>query len=191
MSNDYYTQGELLITFSKALEEYMDSLYSAAYSMTRNRQEAEDLLQEVCLKAFEKFHLLKSRTKAKSWFFTIMTNTFINKYRKRIKSPPIIDIDVEDIFEDLLIEYENSLIRSKYINPNAFIDQEIESALSELHIDLRTVVWLSDVECFSYQEISEMLECPMGTVASRLHRGRKFLREKLLNYVETTGILQK
>ena len=185
------TDNEILLTFEEALTKYLNSLYAAAFELTRNKQEAEDLLQEVCLKAFENFYQLKSGKKVKAWFYRILINNFINKYRKRLKEPTIIDIDVEELFEESLQEYAKRLPDSNFNMLSEVLDEEVEDAMSELHVDLRTVVWLSDVEEFTQKEISEMLECPMGTVASRLDRGRRFLRKRLLSYVRDRGIVKK
>jgi RNA polymerase sigma-70 factor, ECF subfamily len=184
-------QNEVLLTFEEALKRYLDSLYSTAFELTGNKQEAEDLIQEVCLRAFKNFYQLKSGRKAKAWLYRILINTFINKYRKELKGPPIVDMDVEELLEESLMECSGNLRSSNYNLLSGVIDEEIEEVLSELHVDLRTVVWLSDVEGFSQKEISEMLECPIGTVASRLHRGRKFLRKRLSDYVRKRGIIKE
>ena len=185
------TRDEVLLTFEQALTKYLDSLYSTAFELTRNKQDAEDLLQEVCLRAYENFHQLKSEKKAKGWFYRILINTFINKYRKHSKEPAIVDMNVEELFKKSLEQYSKEF---GYLKDSVFdqvIDEEVEAALEELQVDLRTVVWLSDVEEFTQKEISEMLGCPMGTVASRLHRGRRFLRQRLLSYVRDRGIVKK
>ncbi|MGH7792720.1 MAG: sigma-70 family RNA polymerase sigma factor [Thermodesulfobacteriota bacterium] len=185
------TENEILLTFEEALTKYLDSLYSTAFELTTNKQEAEDLLQEVCLKAYENFHQLKSGEKAKGWFYRILINTFINKHRKHSKYLTIVDMEVEELFEESLEQYSKDFGYFEDSVFNQVIDEEVEEALMELHVDLRTVVWLSDVEEFTQKEISEMLGCPMGTVASRLHRGRRFLRQRLLSYVRDRGILKK
>lgn len=180
-------QNEVLLTFEEGLKRYLDSLYSTAFELTGNKQEAEDLIQEVCLRAFQNFYQLKSGRKAKAWLYRILINTFINKYRKKSKEPPLVDMDVEELFEESLMEYSSNLRSSNYNLLIGVIDEEIEKVLDELHVDLRTVVWLSDVEEFSQKEISEILGCPMGTVASRLHRGRRLLRRRLSDYVRGKG----
>jgi RNA polymerase sigma-70 factor (ECF subfamily) len=185
------TENEILLTFEEALTKYLDSLYSTALELAANKQEAEDLLQEACLRAYENFHQLKSGQKAKGWFYRILINTFINKHRKHSKEPSTVDMDVEELFDESLEQYSKEFGYFEDGVFNQVMDEEVEEALMELHIDLRTVVWLSDVEEFSQKEISEMLGCPMGTVASRLHRGRRFLRQRLLSYVRNRGIVKK
>src|SRR6266849_4937990 len=102
-------QDEVLLTFEEALKRYLDSLYSTAFELTGNKQEAEDLIQEVCLRAFQNFYQLKSGRKVKAWLYRILINTFINKYRKELKGPPIVDIDVEELFEESLMECARGL----------------------------------------------------------------------------------
>ncbi len=169
------------------LMEHLDSLYSTAYGLIKNKEIAEDLVQDTCLKAVKYFDKLRSREKAKQWLFKILMNTFINKYRKIVKEPPILELDLNDSILAYASSNNNSKLDPEKILLKRDIDNKIKEALDNLHIDMRSVVLLSDVEGFTYQEISKMLHCPPGTVASRLYRGRRFLREYLWKFVNRSG----
>lgn len=165
------------------LMEHLDALYSTAYSLVQNKQAAEDLVQDTCLKAVRHFGKLRAREKAKQWLFRILMNTFINKYRKRIKEPPILELDLNESIQAYASRNSGHRLDPEMLLLKRDFNNKIKEALNNLHVDMRSVVLLSDVEGFTYQEISEMLNCPQGTVASRLYRGRGFLREFLWEHV--------
>ena len=181
-------QEEKLI-IEEILIKHLDSMYSTALRLTKNKEKAEDLVQDVCLRAFRYFDQLRSNNKLKAWLFKILMNTFINKYRKRIKEPPLIEIELSES----LLESASALYRHNS-NPEEILiksslDEEIKEALDNLHVDLRLVLWLSDVEGFTYEEIKEILRCPIGTIASRLYRARSLLRETLWEYARKRGVI--
>ena len=181
-------QEEKLI-IEEILIKHLDSMYSTALRLTKNKEKAEDLVQDVCLRAFRYFDQLRSNNKLKAWLFKILMNTFINKYRKRIKEPPLVEIELSES----LLESASALYRHNS-NPEEILiksslDEEIKEALDNLHVDLRVVLWLSDVEGFTYEEIKEILRCPIGTIASRLYRARSLLRETLWEYARKRGVI--
>ena len=166
------------------LMEHLDALYTTAYRLVKNKETAEDLVQDTCLKAVKYFDKLRSKEKSKQWLFKILMNTFINKYRKKIKEPPILELDLSESIQAYASRNsEHKLDPEKLLLERDF-NNKIKEALDKLHVDMRSVVLLSDVEGFTYQEMSEILNCPAGTIASRLFRARSFLRESLLKYVD-------
>ena len=165
----------------------LDSVYSTALRLTKNKNDAEDLVQETCVKAFKHYEQVSSSNKAKPWLYKILMNTFINNYRKKIKDPPLIDIELSESLLDHVATIRN--LSPEEIALSFILDEEIKDALSTLHVDFRTVIWLSDVEGFTYQEIQEMLDCPIGTIASRLFRARSLLRETLFEYAKKRGVI--
>jgi RNA polymerase sigma-70 factor (ECF subfamily) len=184
-------QIEFLLTFEGASTKDLDPIYTTAFELTRDKQEAEDLIVKECLRAVQNLYELRTGSKAKAWLYRMLIQTVLNKYRKDLKKPSIIDVDVEKLFEESLQECLKRLRNTECSALSEVFDKEIEGGLSELLVELRTVVWLSDVAGFSQREISLMLECPISTVASRLHRGRKFLGHTLSEYVEQGEIIKK
>jgi RNA polymerase sigma-70 factor (ECF subfamily) len=169
------------------LMEHLDALYATAYRLVRNKETAEDLVQDTCLKAVKYFDKLRSKEKSKQWLFKILMNTFINKYRKKIKEPPILELDLSESIQAYACRNsEHTLDPEKLLLERDF-NNRIKEALDKLHVDMRAVVLLSDVEGFTYQEMSKILNCPAGTIASRLFRARSFLRESLLKYTDKSG----
>ncbi|HPG41651.1 MAG TPA: sigma-70 family RNA polymerase sigma factor [bacterium] len=172
--------------------EYMDSLYSTALRMTRNTQEAEDLVQDTYLRAFRFFDKFEPGTNFKAWIFKILTNTFINRYRKKVRTPQQIDLEkvtygLENEEEsDLKVEW-TGYDEEKYAE---LFDDDIKSALAQLPEEFRIVVMLSDVEDFTYKEIAEIIDRPSGTVMSRLFRGRRMLQKILEKYAKKEGYVR-
>lgn len=171
---------------------YLDSLYNTAYRLTRNPQDAEDLVQETYLKAYRGFGQFTPGTNLKAWLFKILKNSFINEYRKRQGQPERGD------FAEIEQGYEGA-IDPQYSAPGAnpeeaalahTLDEGIQRALDELPEDYRMVLLLADLEDFSYREIAEILEIPLGTVMSRLYRARKLLETELLRYGRSRGYLK-
>lgn len=178
--------------FQEAAMPFLDALYNTAYRMTRNAEDAEDLVQETYFKAYKYFHRFEPGTNLKAWLFKIMKNTFINIYRKNQKKPPSSDFaDIEGIFENQVSDEFPRKIKSpeEDLLENV-LDGHVQQALDSLPADYRMAVILADLENFSYKEISEILEIPLGTVMSRLYRGRKLLEGVMLQYAEEHGYLQ-
>lgn len=172
---------------------YMPSLYSAALRMTRNPADAEDLVQETYLKAYRAYGSFKEGTYLKAWLYKILTNTFINSYRSKRRRPEESDIeDVEDLYlYRRLADLDGSSGRSAEEEVlERFTDDEVKQALESLPENFRIPVLLADVEGFSYKEIAEMTEVPVGTVMSRLHRGRRALQKALAEFGLERGLVR-
>jgi RNA polymerase sigma-70 factor (ECF subfamily) len=179
--------------FAELAMEYMPSLYSAALRMTRNPADAEDLVQETFLKAYRAFGRFEEGTNLKAWLYKILTNTFINSYRAAKRRPE--KADVEDV-EDLYLYHRLGDLQATGTGRSAedemfdhFTDDEVKQAIESLPEAFRIAVLLADVEGFSYKEIAEITEVPIGTVMSRIHRGRKALQKALLDYAVARGLV--
>jgi RNA polymerase sigma-70 factor (ECF subfamily) len=170
---------------------FLDALYRTALRMTRSEADAEDLVQETYIRAFRFREQFTPGTNLKAWLFRILTNTFINTYRRRQSQPEFTELDDVDEFSlyrrmsDLRASSSSSEPETEFLN--GIVDTEVKDALGELPEKFRQVVLL-DVEGFSYKEIAEMLAIPIGTVMSRLHRGRKFLQKRLFDLAQQRGI---
>ena len=178
-------------TFAELATPYMSALYAAALRMTRNPSDAEDLVQETYIRAFRFREQFTPGTNLKAWLFRILTNTFSNTYRRRQTQPEFTELEGVDEFS-LYKRMSDLKTSSGAGNPeteflDGLVDSEVKDALGELPEKFRQVVLL-DVEGFSYKEIAEMLDIPIGTVMSRLHRGRKFLQKRLLDLAQQRGI---
>ena len=181
---------ELRTRFTTDAMQYVDQLYAAALRMSRNPADAEDLVQETYTKAFASFHQFKQGTNLKAWLYRILTNTYINLYRKRQREPQTANAEaVNDWQLARAGEHDAVGLRSAEADALAALpDTEVREAFSALAEDFRMVVYYSDVEGFSYKEIAEIMDIPLGTVMSRLHRGRRILREKLVDYARENGV---
>jgi RNA polymerase sigma-70 factor (ECF subfamily) len=183
------TDAELTMRFERDAIPLLDQLYGGAIRMTRNRSDAEDLLQDVMVKAYSGFRSFRAGTNLKAWLYRILTNTYINGYRKKQRRPA--EYPTEEITDWQLAAYAQHTsagLRSAEIEAlEAMPDTEVKAALQELPEEFRMAVYYADVEGFRYQEIAEIMETPLGTVMSRLHRGRKQLRGLLADVAKSRG----
>jgi RNA polymerase sigma-70 factor, ECF subfamily len=171
---------------------FIDSLFSAALKLTKNERDAEDLVQDTYLKAFRFFDKYEPGTNAKAWLFKILTNTFINRYRKSLKERDILD------GSERITVYQRSVSgNAKRVTEapsgdhlDGGLSDDVQRALAELPVDFRVVVTLADLHEFSYKEIAATVECPVGTVMSRLYRGRRLLQQALASYAVGEGIIR-
>jgi RNA polymerase sigma-70 factor (ECF subfamily) len=179
--------------FADLAMPYMSALYSAALRMTRNPSDAEDLVQETYLRAYRGFGGFKDGTNLKAWLYRILTNTFINSYRAKKRRPDEVDLDdtpESSIFQRLGGLEAASASRSTEAEVLESIPEaEVKDALESLPDQFRMAVILADIEGFSYKEIADIMEVPIGTVMSRLHRGRRLLQTRLMDFAEQRGLL--
>jgi RNA polymerase sigma-70 factor (ECF subfamily) len=180
-------------TFADQAMEFMPALYTAALRMTRNTAEAEDLVQETYLKAYRAFGSFEQGTNLKAWLYKILTNTFINAYRSRRRRPE--ETEIEDV-EDLYLYRRLGGLEGATAGRSAeeevldhFTDSDVKEALESLPETFRMTVLLADVEGFSYREIADIMDIPIGTVMSRLHRGRRALQKALLEFGMERGLV--
>jgi RNA polymerase sigma-70 factor, ECF subfamily len=177
--------------FEEEAIPHMDLLYGYALRMTNNRGDAEDLVQETYMKAFRFWDKYEKGTNIRAWLFRIMKNSYINKYRRETKQPDTVDYD------DIKNFYTN--VKDESVEPNDLheilhknlLEDDVAKAIASLPDDFRTVVILCDIEGMTYEEIAEFVDCPVGTVRSRLHRGRKILRSQLLTFARSRGYAVK
>jgi RNA polymerase sigma-70 factor (ECF subfamily) len=171
---------------------HMEALYRTALRMTRNRSDSEDLVQEAMAKAYRYWDKFQLGTNCRAWLFKIMTNIFINDYRSKSRSP--VSVDVDDIDDNFLYGQLASQGLESSPEQDLFakiLDGNVKKAIGELPDDFRMVVVLSFLEDFSYQEIADILDLQLGTVKSRLHRGRKLLQRQLYDYAVRNGYLKE
>lgn len=183
------TEAERTERFERDAMPYLDQLYGAAMRLTRNPSDAEDLVQETYAKAYASFHQFTPGTNLKAWMYRILNNTFISSYRKKQREPLKSDAaEIEDWQMLRASTHDSTGLRSAEAEAMERLpDEEIRSAMAALPEDRRLAVYLADVEGFAYKEIAEILDIPLGTVMSRLHRGRSQLRELLGEYAADRG----
>ena len=178
--------------FADQAMEFAPQLYSAALRMTRNQADAEDLVQETYLRAYRGFEGFTEGTNLRAWLFRILTNTYINTYRARQRRPQESDLaDVEDLYMYRRLHSLDAVLGSRSAEDTLMemlTDDEVKQALEALPENFRLPVLLADVEGFAYKEIAEMLDIPIGTVMSRLHRGRKAMQKALFDYAHARGL---
>lgn len=173
--------------FEDEIIPHLDAMYNFALRLTSDPSDAEDLVQDTIVKSYRFFSSYEKGTNAKAWLFRILKNSYINNYRKKSKQPNQVDYDeVSTFYETIRAERtDTSDLEDKMFRD--LIDDDISHALDELPEDFRTVVLLCDVEGFTYEEIANMLDVPIGTIRSRLHRGRNLLKAQLQEYAEKRG----
>lgn len=185
------TQKKLYEDFEREAIPHMDALYNFAFRLTGDSDEADDLVQETYLRAFRFFDKFEQGTNCKAWLFRILKNTFINKYRKETKEPDKVDYEeVDNYYENIKPSNTDSAHLEKDIYDN-LLDDEISEAVNSLPEDFRTVIILCDLEGYTYEEIADFIDIPVGTVRSRLHRARKMLFTKLYDYAANKGYILK
>ncbi len=182
-----YSEKDKLRIFNQEFMPHINSMYNFAYRLTLDVDDAKDLLQDTYLKAFRFIDSFQQGTNAKAWLFRILKNSFINDYRKKSKEPSKVDYQEVETFY-------NSEDVDRQITPDLrvealqdMIGDEISIALNSLDVDFRTVIILCDLEGFKYEEMAKILDIPIGTVRSRLHRARNLLKEKLSEYAKKMG----
>ena len=189
LRQDNQTRGE----FEELALQHLDPMYSAALRLTKNERDAEDLVQDTFLRAYRFFDKFERGTNIKAWLFKILTNTFINRYRRRVKERTVVEGSERDTVHERFISRDATDYAA---NPEQYffdrlLSDDVLGAIDQLPLDFRLVVILADLQEFSYKEIAEILACPVGTVMSRLYRGRKLLQRMLKHYAEERGVLKE
>ncbi len=187
MEKPQYTDSERTSIFDNEFMPHINSMYNFAYRLTLDEDDAKDLLQDTYLKAFRFIDSFQQGTNAKAWLFRILKNSFINDYRKRSKEPSKVDYqEVESYYNSEDVDHQITPdLRVETLQD--MIGDEISNALNSLDVDFRTVIILCDLEGFKYDEMAKILDIPIGTVRSRLHRARNLLKEKLSEYAKKMG----
>jgi RNA polymerase sigma-70 factor, ECF subfamily len=185
------TDGERREAFEREALPFVDQLYSAALRYTRNPADAEDLVQESFAKAYAAFHQYLPGTNLRAWLYRILTNTYINAYRKDQRRPTEVSADGPDDFSLYDRVASNRQAAAETVFLDSLTDDEVREALSDLPEQFRIAVYLADVEGFTYAEIADIMGTPIGTVMSRLHRGRSALQKALYTYAVERGLVTR
>jgi len=193
MARNKFSPEERRRKFEALAFPHLDSLYSTALRMTRHPLDAEDLVQDVYLRAYRFFDKFEEGTNFKAWIFKILTNTFINRYRKKVREPQQTEFERVEYFytqadKERDEKYETRYDEKRYVD---LFDDEVNAALARLSYDFRAVVILCDIEGFSYKEIAKIIKTPIGTVMSRLSRARQQLQNDLRGYAQREGLVKK
>jgi RNA polymerase sigma-70 factor (ECF subfamily) len=188
---DFRQNDSTRFEFENLALKHIDPLYSAALRLTKNDRDAEDLVQDTFLRAYRFFDKFERGTNIKAWLFKILTNTFINRYRRVVKERNIVEGSERDAVHERFISREAS---DSAANPEAWffdrlLSDDVLQAVDSLPIDFRLVVILADLQEFSYKETAEILDVPVGTVMSRLYRGRRLLQKALAKYAVISGVI--
>ena len=184
-----YSLGNARGVFEKEFMPHMDAMYNFALKLTGDEDDAQDLVQDTCLKAYRFINSFEPGTYAKAWLFRILKNNFINEYRKKSRGPSKVEFE----WVEQSISGEDEAAEPAYFadlqaeTVNDMLGDEITAALQSLPVDFRMIIILCDLEEFSYEEMAKILDIPIGTVRSRLHRARTLLKTKLVNYAKTKG----
>lgn len=171
--------------FAEVALPYLDQLYNSARGMTGNAADAEDLVQETYMKAFASYDRFIPGTNMRAWLYRILTNTYISDYRAKARRPRMSSTD--DLIDADVVDADLAVVSAEAEALSGMVDSTIREAMEALPDDFRVAVYLADVEGFSYKEIADMMDTPQGTVMSRIHRGRKLLREALRDYRRAEG----
>lgn len=183
-----YSEREKYTIFDQEFMPHINSMYNFAFRLTTDEDEAKDLVQDTYLKAFRFINSFQRGTNAKAWLFRILKNSFINDYRKKSKEPAKVDYqEVETFYNSDEADADNITVDLRVDSVQEMIGDEVANALNSLAVDFRTVIILCDIEGFTYEEMAKILDIPIGTVRSRLHRARNLLKEKLKSYAKTMG----
>jgi RNA polymerase sigma-70 factor (ECF subfamily) len=183
-------KSELHQRFQEEAFVYLNELYGAALRLTRNPGDADDLVQETFMKAYSSFHQYKTGTNCRAWLYRIMMNTFINRYRRKTKEREILKKKEKGIIPNEFVSWEQ---HERHSNPELCagrntLSKKVRGAIDSLPTEFRTVVVLADLNGFAYKDIAQIMDTPIGTVMSRLFRGRKLLRRKLASYARQQGL---
>lgn len=182
-----YSEAKKVQVFDGEFMPHIDSMYNFAYRLTFDEDDAKDLVQDTYMKAYRFINSFQEGTNAKAWLYRILKNSFINDYRKKSKQPAKVDYQEVEQFYNSEDTPSNATVDLRLETTRDMIGDEISNALNSLAVDFRTVVILCDLEGFTYEEMAKILDIPIGTVRSRLHRARNLLREKLGSYALSMG----
>ncbi|SNT02657.1 RNA polymerase, sigma subunit, ECF family [Ekhidna lutea] len=182
-----YSEAKKVRVFDGEFMPHVDSMYNFAYRLTFDEDDAKDLVQDTYMKAFRFINSFQEGTNAKAWLYRILKNSFINDYRKKSKQPAKVDYQEVEQFYNSEDTPSTATVDLRLETTKDMIGDEISNALNSLAVDFRTVVILCDLEGFTYEEMAKILDIPIGTVRSRLHRARNLLREKLGSYAMSMG----
>lgn len=184
---DNYTEAKKVRVFDNEFMPHIDSMYNFAYRLTFDEDDAKDLVQDTYMKAFRFINSFQEGTNAKAWLYRILKNSFINNYRKKSKQPAKVDYQEVEQFYNSEDTPSTATVDLRLETTKDMIGDEVSNALNSLAVDFRTVIILCDLEGFTYEEMAKILDIPIGTVRSRLHRARNLLREKLGSYALSMG----